>query len=58
MEYSRPERLPGQSVISNLEGRSYFSHEHSRRLKAVFQSYNVMSANLNESTLNSSSPRI
>lgn len=57
-EYSRPVRSPNRSDISNLERRSYFSHEHSRRLRAVFQSYNAMSADLNESPLNSTSPRI
>jgi len=58
MEYPRPLGFPKGSSSSNLERRGYIAHEHSRRLKAVFQSYNVMSANLNDFSINSNSSRV
>jgi hypothetical protein len=58
MAYSRPLGFPNGFSSSNLERRGYFAHKHSRRLKAVYQSYNVMSANLTDSSLNSNSSRI
>jgi hypothetical protein len=58
MEYPRSVKFANKLGVSNLEHRGYFAHEHSRRLKAVFQSYNTMSANLNESSLNSTSSRV
>ena len=57
-EYPGPVGFPNGLSPSNLERRGYFAHEHSRRLKAVFQSYKEMNANLNDSSLNSISSRV
>jgi len=58
MEYPRTARFANKLCVVNLEHRGYFAHEHSRRMKAVFRSHNVMSANLNESSANSISSRV